>query len=635
MTSTLTRHAHVAIKPCAILIAVTAVFPSFALAQAHPDQMLAPVVVTATRSPQAATDVLADNILITSEEIAQSGQNSLVDLLQRQRGIEIARNGGPGTNSSVFARGTNNNQTLVLIDGVRTGSSTSGGATWAAIPLSQIDHIEIVYGPLSSLYGADAVGGVVQIFTKKGDGAPHFTTSAGYGSYATRSLQAGVSGSTSDQNRFRYALNIAKEDSGGFSATNPGNFSFNPDKDGYKKSSASGQFSLDIAKGHEAGFNFLQSRIDSQFDNGPASFDARNESKLGSYSLYSKNRFLPQWTSLLQLSQSTDKLDSITSAALPAGTSTFNTKQIDLTWQNDIALGADVLQLLAERRKEEVDSTRPELARDRTTDSFAASYQFKRDAHLANVSVRNDRNSQFGSATTGSLAYGYRMTKALRVNASAGTSFRAPTFNELYYKFSNTNFYGIETNRPEHGKNAEIGLYYDDGKSQLSAVYYRNAVRDMLVYANPCPVSPATHTFGCAYNVNKALLTGVSLGAKTTQGNLTVRGTLDLQDPRDETADKLFARRARQHGTVAVEYAAGAIRSGAEMVFSGKRFDDSSNTIVLGGYSLLNLYGSYDFARDWSLFARWDNVMNKDYELARNYATAGSSVFVGVRYGFK
>lgn len=597
--------------------------------------MLAPVVVTATRSPRAATDVLADNIIISSEEIAQSGQSSLVDLLQRQRGIEIARNGGPGTNSSVFARGTNNNQTLVLIDGVRTGSSTSGGASWAAIPLSQIDHIEIVYGPLSSLYGADAVGGVVQIFTKKGDGAPHFTASAGYGSYATRSLQAGVSGSTNDQNRFRYALNIAKEDSDGFSATKPGNFSFNPDKDGYKKSSASGQFSLDISKGHEVGFNFLHSQLDARFDNGPSTFDARSEGNLGSYGVYSRNRFLPHWTSLLQFSQSTDNSDSLTSATLPAGKSTFNTKQTDLTWQNDIALGADVLQLIAERRKEQVDSSRPELVRDRTTDSLAASYQLKRGAHRANLGVRSDRNTQFGSATTGSLAYGYQITKALRVNASAGTSFRAPTFNELYYKFSSTNFYGIETNRPEHGKNAEIGMYYDDGKSQLSAVYYRNAVRDMLVFTNPCPVSPATHTFGCAYNVNNALLTGLSLGAKTTKGNLTVRGTLDLQDPRDETADRLFARRARQHGAVAVEYAAGAIKTGAEMVFSGKRFDDSSNKIVLGGYTLLNLYGSYDLARDWSLFARWDNVMNKDYELAGSYATPGSSLFVGVRYGFK
>ncbi|MGH8809391.1 MAG: TonB-dependent receptor plug domain-containing protein, partial [Noviherbaspirillum sp.] len=164
MTSPVSRHV-CASKPLAVAAAVLAAFSSTAIAQ---DKSLAPVVVTATRSPQIAKEVLADNVIITSEEIAKSGRTSLVELLQRQRGIEITRNGGPGTNSSVFIRGTDNRQNIVLVDGVRVGSSTSGGASWSAIPLSQIDRVEIVYGPLSTMYGADAVGGVIQIFTKQG-----------------------------------------------------------------------------------------------------------------------------------------------------------------------------------------------------------------------------------------------------------------------------------------------------------------------------------------------------------------------------------------------------------------------------------------------------------------------------------
>jgi vitamin B12 transporter len=624
MTSIVLRHAAPATKPLVMALAIAAAFSCSAWAQTRQTETLAPVTVTAARMPQNARDVLSDNIIITREEIAQAGQGTLVDLLQRQRGVEITRNGGPGTASSVFIRGADNKQNIVLVDGVRVGSSTLGGATWAAIPLSQIDHVEIVYGPLSTLYGADAIGGVVQIFTKKGDGAPQLSASAGYGSYATRALEAGVAGATAGEHRIRYALSAAHEASDGFSATKPGNFSFNPDKDGYTKDSASGQLSLELAKGHEIGLSFLQSKLDAQVDLGASASDARGISRLGSYALYSKNQLLPNWSSQLQLSQGVDKSGSIFGASV----SSANTTQNELSWQNDFTFGTDVLQLLIGRREEKIDTTTAVVNGTRSTNSIAASYQLKRGAHLASAGIRTDDSSQYGSQTTGNIGYGYRITNALRANASVGTSFRAPTFNELYFPG-----FGIATNKPERGKNLDAGLYYEDGKSQFSVVYFRNRLTDLLVFAPTCPVEPATHPFGCAYNVDKALLTGISLGASTRLGDFTVRGSLDLQNPRDETTDKLLPRRARQHGSLALEYAAGMIKAGAESVFSGKRYDDGGNNNPMGGYGLLNLYASYDFARNWSLFGRWNNVLDKNYELAKNYATAGSNLFVGVRYG--
>jgi vitamin B12 transporter len=627
MTSIVTRPVAATVKPLALAIATMAAYAAFspsASAQTQ-DKTLAPMIVTATRSPQIAKEVLSDNVVITSEDIAQSGHTSLVDLLQRQRGLEVTRNGGPGTSSSVFVRGADNKQNIVLIDGVRVGSSTLGGATWSAIPLSQIDRIEIVYGPLSSLYGADAIGGVIQIFTKKGEGAPAPMVSAGAGSYGARNLEAGISGSTGGDHAFHYALSAAHEAADSFSATKRGAFGFNPDKDGYKGDSASGRFGLALAKGHEVGLTFLQSRLDAQFDSSP-SFDDRNLQRLETLALYSKNQLLPNWASNLQLSETADKVD--TSASF--GKTFINTKQTDLSWQHDISLGTDVLQLVLERREEKVDTSTTELNGKRSTNSVAAAYQLKRGAHLASVSLRNDNSSQFGAHSTGSVAYGYRITNALRANASYGTSFRAPTFNELYYPG-----YGIASNRPEQGKNAEVGLYYEDGKSQLSAVYYRNRVTDLLVNTPVCPVEQATHPFGCAYNVDQALLTGLSFGASTRLGSFTVRGTLDLQDPRDETTDRVLQRRAKKHGTVSADYAAGAVKVGSEVIFSGRRFDDTPNRNVLGGYGLLNLYANYDFAKNWSIFGRWNNVLNKDYELIRNYNTAGSNVFVGVRYGMR
>lgn len=608
-------------KPLAMALAIGSVFTmSGAIAQ---EKKLESVVVTATRTPQIATEVLSDNVVITSEEIAKSGRRSLIDLLQRQRGIEITRTGGPGTNSSVFLRGTDNKQNVVLVDGVRVGSATSGGANWAGIPLSQIDRVEIVYGPLSTMYGADAVGGVIQIFTKKGEGPAAPTVSAGIGTYRTYNLEAGVSGSSSG---FRYALRAAHDESDGFSATRRGATGFNADRDGYDNDSASGQFSLELAKGHEIGVNFLHSDLKSQFDNS-ATFDDRIKQKLSTIGAYSRNQILPNWTSQLQVSQSQDEAVTDTRT----GRTLFDTTQRQVSWQNSFTVaGTDVLQLIAEHRREEVESTTSALNRSRSTDSIAAAYQLKRGAHLAAASIRNDDNSQFGSHATGSLSYGYRLSNALRASASVGTSYRAPTFNDLYFPG-----FGIASNRPEKGRNAEAGLYYEDGKSTYSAVYYRNKLSDLLVNAPVCPINPAAYSFGCAYNVNEALISGLTLGASTAFGNYNLRATLDLQDPKDETTGRQLARRSKRHGTLALDRSTDKLTAGGEVIFSGDRFDDTNNRNRLGGYGIVNLYANYEVAANWSVFARWNNVLDKDYELARNYNNAGSNLFVGIRYGIR
>ena len=620
MTST--RSSDVGLLHAPLLAAaIAAAFPLSTLAQ-QTDAALPAVQVTATRTPQPVRDVLTDNVVITAEQIAASGQTNLVDLLQQQRGLEVSRNGGPGTAASVFLRGSSNVQNVVLVDGVRVGSSTLGGATWSALPLSQIDRIEIVYGPLSTMYGADAVGGVVQIFTRKGERAPSLTVGAGLGSYGTRNLDAGLSGATGGEHAVRYSVNVARERAEGFSATRPQSAFYNPDKDGYTRESASGQLGMDLAKGHEIGLTFLHSRLEGEYDAGPSTVNDRSISHVGAYSLYSRNQLLPNWTSLLRFSSGLDKAKDISAY----GIDTAKTRQDTFTWQNDITIGSDLAQVLLERRIEHVDSSNFN-ADSRATNSIAASYQMRRGAHLASASLRNDDSSQYGSKTTGNLGYGYRITDALRVNASAGTSFRAPTYNELFFPG-----YGVPTNRPERGRNVEAGVYYEKGSDRFSAVYYRNRVSDLIVYAGECPVSPANYPAGCAYNVNQALLTGVTLGASTRVGPYTLRGSLDFQNPRDETTDLLLPRRAKRHGTVALEYAAGALSGGIESRFASRRYDDGANSTTLGGYALLNLYANYQVNRDWSVYGRWNNMLDKDYALANGYATAGSNVFVGVRY---
>ena len=230
------------------LAATAALAGADALAQpaAIRSATLDPVVVTAARSPQSIADLVADVTVIGPDEIARSGADSLAALLSRQPGIEIVNNGGPGATTGVFIRGANRGQTVVLLDGLRIGSSTVGAASFEAIPLDQIERIEILRGPASSLYGADAIGGVIQIFTRRGGSSLAANASVGYGSYATATGAAGVSGTSGP---FRYSLQVGGRRSDGFNAVaNPANFSWNPDRDGYEAANATVSASFDWAK---------------------------------------------------------------------------------------------------------------------------------------------------------------------------------------------------------------------------------------------------------------------------------------------------------------------------------------------------------------------------------------------------
>jgi vitamin B12 transporter len=440
-----------------------------------------------------------------------------------------------------------------------------------------------------------------------------------------RKWEAGVFGSSKED--FQYGLNAARESSDGFSASKPGagTYTYNPDRDGYTQKSFNGNLSWKIATDVNVGVNFVQSTLDVDFDAGLGYRD-RGQQKFDNVVSFIRTKLANNWNSSLQLARTNDRVFSDASY----GKSQADTKQSGWTWQNDVSLGKDVLQFVVEDRKEDVRTDTKGLGGKRDTRSFAVAYVLKSDAHQASLSARQDDSSQYGKHNTGSLAYGYHLSDVLRVNASYGTSFRAPTFNELYYPG-----YGVASNKPEVGKNAEIGLYYDDAVTQISAVYYDNKITDLLVNTSPCPVEKATHLYGCAFNVNKARLSGFTVGASTKVAQFNLRATVDIQDPKDETTGKRLARRAKQHASFGIDYRMSDLSLGLETVLSNERFDDAANKTRLAGYGIVNLVATYQVAENWSILGRWNNIANKDYELAKNYRTPGSNFYLGLNYGFK
>ena len=602
---TCVSRAHLAVLP----LALAAAFPSFSQTAAAPQ--LKETVVSATRTPTRADELVSDVVVIDRAAIEKSAGRTLPELLARVPGIQFSSNGGLGKNSSVNIRGTEARHTILLIDGVRFGSATTGTPAWDNIPVDMIERIEILKGPASALYGSEAVGGVVQIFLRKGGKGFHPYASASVGSEKHRQLAAGLTGGSAEVS---YALGVQKTRESGFSTTNPRiGKNFNPDRDGFDQDALNASVAFQINPAWKLDAGVLRADSVSHTDDGPGR-DTRYAGRAQMLRTGVEGQLLPGWKTQLRFGQSLDSNRAI-EAAPALFPSLFKTTQNQLTWQNDVDTPIGVALLGVEQLTQKVDSTTRYAVNERTVSSWFAGLNGSEGRHSWQLDMRHDSNSQFGSSNTGFAGYGFAITPVWRVNASHGTSFVVPSFNQLYFPgFGNTAL------QPERGRNTDLGVTWSDAGHTVKLVHFDNKIRGFIT-STTNPV-----------NVPRARIDGWTLSYDGSFGALALRAAVDSLDPRNEITGKRLPRRSTTQVTLGADYGMGPWTFGGSVLRSGDRFDDTANLKPISGYTTVDVYADYALNKAWKLQTRLINVTDRQYETLLGYNQPGRGVFVTLRY---
>jgi len=593
------------------------------------------VVVTGTRQPVRANELLNEVSVFTREDIERATPTMLLGEFLASQGSILFVNRGPGGEANIHMRGTGNSHTIFLIDGVRMESSTTGQSGIEGISLSQIERIEVLKGPASALYGSDAIGGVIQVFTRRGEGPPRINAEISSGSWNTHAGNVGISGQSG---AVRYSLRGGADRSDGYNTRNAlaGVNIYNPGtRYGYDRHNFSGQVSVDLAEGHELGLQTFYNHIKYDAPGGTAGsprYTGRSNRTQESYSAYSRNRITTNWNSLLRMSQSMNNFENDNS---PGANTITKTTQDQFVWQNDIKLPIGSLLLAAESLREKIGGTNPYTNTKRTTNSGLAGWMGSIGNHRAQLNMRHDDVSQFGSKTTGGAMYGYQITNEWRVRGGYSTGFNVPSFNDLY---NNTSFgIGNPNLKPETSKNKEIGINYDAARTRLSVTAYRNDIDNLIRWIG------IGGGMSSPIQIEKARITGVSLTGQHNFGSLTVRASYDALSPKDRSEGYYIARIARQHGMVGFDHRWQRLTWGADVLAMGRRYQlgnpstlaNPGNSQPLEGFATVNLRAEYRINGEVSLFARANNIFNKEYQMVRGFAMPGFHALFGVRYAMR
>lgn len=612
-----------------LALALAAALP--AAAQDNTAKTLDEVVVTATRTATTVNASLAAVEVIDRAQIDASSARSLPELLRGRAGISIVNQGGLGKLSTLFLRGTESDHTLFLIDGVRVGSPTSGLTSLQDLPLAQIERIEIVRGPRSSLYGADAIGGVVQIFTRRGadKAGVHGRGRIAVGSHDLREASAGLDLRGSQGG---IGLDVAHQSTDGVNAclgtydpiTWAGAGCFivpgtHLDRDGYRNNSA--HLRVDYSPNEAWQFDAQAFRATGHND---YDGDYSDHSDIVQQTVGGSARWkASQHTQFkLTLGRNTDDSESYIGNIF---SNRFHTTRDSANLQGDFTLAeGQVLTAGFDWLRDEARITDPwsPFAAKRANRAGFVQYQANYGAHDIQLSARHDNNDQFGSHGTGGIAWGMNFAEGWRVSASHGTAFKAPSFNELYYPgFSNPHL------SPEASRSSELSLSRRGGNWLVQANAYHTRIRDLIAY---------DAVLGMPGNVEDARIRGVELTGDLQLGQWNAHAQLGWLDARNHSAgfnyDKHLARRPSRSARIDLDRNLGDWSIGVSGIGESSRWDDVANTLRVAGYGTADLRVAWRFAPGWTVQANLINAFDKRYETSAWYTQPSREYVVSLRW---
>lgn len=565
-----------------------------------------PVIITATRTAQIADATLAPVIVITQADIQRTQATDVADLLRLHAGLDIGRNGGAGQVTSLFIRGTESNHVLVMVDGVKINPGSVGGAALQNISPAQIERIEVVKGPRSTLYGSDAIGGVINIITKRGTEGLHASAEASAGTYDTKHLAGGVHYA----DNVKAGITLSRLETDGFAPRSNStlerghdNTSFNTYLGG-KLQGADIEFSHWQAQGNTEYLTFAP--VDQDFLNSASAITATARPNA-------------LWASTVRVSRVLDKIDQNQS------TDFAHTERHTLDWQNDMQF--DEHQLFSagvSLTREDVASMVYGTGFDERNFSRAVYLQDNLNLgdHQLLVAARHTRYDGFGAHTTADFEYGYRITPETRLIAAAGTAFRAPDQTDRFGYGGNPDL------NPEISRNIELGVRQRLGTNQHLAVnIYSNHIDDLI----DCTFDSVT--YACPQkNVARARIRGIETQYNVRLDVWQINLELTAQDPKDLSNDLVLPRRAKRSATASVVYDQPAFQLGADLIAAGQRKDSNYSNDTMGGYGIVNINGALHLSKAWSIRGKVENLFDKHYELARDYNASGRALWIGASY---
>lgn len=597
-----------------------------------------PVVITGSRLAEPLADVLPSVSVISRQDIEKSQAPTLADLLQGEAGVEFGRNGGPGSVTSFFLRGQNSVNTVILVDGVRTQVDGGGNLTVTDLPLDMIERVEVLRGNASALYGEAAIGGVINIITRRSQGQPKAYASLEVGSFQTRRASVGYGGVSQD---LSYDLQLGKSDSKGFSAIDPAlKPKANPDRDGSETTFGNVRFEKRLSASRQLGLRLNAKSTGTDFDttSDTAADTHRFKTRTEGVNLFWREAITEQWLSQLDLSHAHFANDSLKNGAIAVsyfGTPNgeYHGRQNSLRWFNTYAvLPNSMLNFGLDHSDEAYKQLNSYEAKRHLTGYFAGMnhkegpWTWQANARHDAVSLERVASGAGGSKDNSAASYllgmGYALTPQWRATASVSTGFRTPTADELM------GYGGTLSLTPEKHKTSELGLSFQQARTLARLVYFRTRSENAIAWSGSFSCYE-----DCYRNIGETRNQGLELSVRTQWAGNTVRLNAVSQDPWNVTDSTALLRRAKRYGSLDVSRPWGAYEIGTRLYAASARADWGN--VNLPGYALVSLYASRKIDNNWTLRARLDNALDKSYQLVDAYNTAGRGLFIALHYSPK